>query len=510
LLKRLTISGCALAATLALAAPAFANTPTKTSATGTTANEWVATTGSDTNADATVNTCRIKKNPCLTIQHAIDVAPATGTINVAAGSYPEQLVINNQNLTIVGSASAKAPTVIDPDAGTLTSSNNDPLATGDPTSTIVLFEGTTSGGLTNVTVDGGNGTLNATNCTDDYLGVFLDGATATLKSSTVTGIDLPPNLFGCQQGFSIYAADANNASQTVTMSKVNVSNYDKDGILCDGAGLTCTISGSTVTGDGPNGDIGQNGIELDFMNSANVTTTKVSQNTYTNPNFPSTGATGASGILAFDDDAVSLTSNTLKSNDDAIFGENDNGIGSGVWTITGNTVSASTNVTASGANPVPDNDGVGDGLDLFGVDNATVTGNTIGTGAGAGMSLFGVTNSTFGGSVKGQANTISKNTYDGIVIGEFNGPSTANTFTGNVIASNNRDGIEVLAADNNGEQATGNLFTANKLQKNVRFDAEDLSTGNGTGGTANTWGGQLCAPKLDSNPAELCSAPPAP
>lgn len=381
---------------------------------------------------------------------------------------------------------------------------------GDPTSSIVLFHGTTSGGLTNITVDGGNGTLKTPDaCLDDYVGVFLDSSTAALKNSTVTNIVLPPDFFGCQQGFAIYATNGSDTPHTVTIAAVKVSNYDKDGILCFGAGTSCAVSGSTVTGDGPIGTTAQNGIEMDSLDSASVTTTKVTGNTYTNPGFPGVSATSASAIIAFDDTLASFTKNSLTSNDDGIFADNDSHPASGVWAITGNTVNTATNVTASGASPVPNDDGVGDGIDLFAANKATVTGNTINAGAGAGMSLFGVTNSMIGGAAKGEANTITKNGYDGIVIGEFNGPSTGNMIVHNSISANRRDGIEVLAADDNGEQATGNTFTSNTLSKNIRFDAEDLSVGDKTGDTANTWGGQVCAPKLDSSPVELCSAPPA-
>jgi hypothetical protein len=110
LLKRLTISGCALGATLGLAAPAFAQTHVKTAAAApAAAKEWVATSGSNPNTDESDNTCRLQKNPCATIQHAIDEAPTTATVNVAAGSYPEQLLIDDKNLTLVGSTKATAP-----------------------------------------------------------------------------------------------------------------------------------------------------------------------------------------------------------------------------------------------------------------------------------------------------------------------------------------------------------------------------------------------------------------
>src|SRR2546427_8724373 len=48
------------------------------------ADRYVATTGSDLS-----NNCMSLITPCMTIQHAIDVASPNDTIHVAAGAYPE-------------------------------------------------------------------------------------------------------------------------------------------------------------------------------------------------------------------------------------------------------------------------------------------------------------------------------------------------------------------------------------------------------------------------------------
>ncbi len=65
---------------------------------------YVSSTGSDT------TTCRLSTNPCATIAYAVTQANPGSTIDVAAGNYPQQLVIN-KNLTIVGKGGTVA---IDP------------------------------------------------------------------------------------------------------------------------------------------------------------------------------------------------------------------------------------------------------------------------------------------------------------------------------------------------------------------------------------------------------------
>ena len=59
--------------------------------------------------------------------------------------------------------------------------------------------------------------------------------------------------------------------------------------------------------------------------------------------------------------------------------------------------------------------------------------------------------------------------------------SSSNRLIGNVADNNTNFGI-ILEAN-----STGNTVTENTALGNVVFDAEDLSTGTGTAGTANLW-----------------------
>lgn len=192
----------------------------------------------------------------------------------------------------------------------------------------------------------------------------------------------------------------------------------------------------------------------------------------------------------------------------------------GTWSFTGNTIEDATNNTgtASGSVPVPVDEGVGDGLDLDGASGVTVQGNTITGNADWGLALFGTSYSTIGGTTKAQANTITKNAADGIYVGldAYNpstgtgiayatSPSVYNTISGNTSSNNSQDGIFADGADMNGnQQDADNQFNANVLQTNLRYDAEDLSSGSGTAGTNNSWTGNICKPVTDSAPTGLC------
>src|SRR5439155_16318593 len=60
------------------------------------ADRYVATTGSDF-----MNNCTNSLMPCMTIQHAINVALPNDTVHVAMGAYPENVTIN-KSLTLNG------------------------------------------------------------------------------------------------------------------------------------------------------------------------------------------------------------------------------------------------------------------------------------------------------------------------------------------------------------------------------------------------------------------------
>ncbi|MFF2195763.1 hypothetical protein [Streptomyces sp. NPDC058157] len=97
-------------------------------------------------------------------------------------------------------------------------------------------------------------------------------------------------------------------------------------------------------------------------------------------------------------------------------------------------------------------------------------------------------------------NTIRSSTRDGISAGPNS--LARSEISGNSVTGSGRDGA--LIEDTGGN--AGNLVTRNTLRDSVRYDCDDLTTGTGTAGTANTWTANAAA---TSNPAALCPAKPA-
>jgi parallel beta-helix repeat protein len=424
-----------------------------------------ASTGSDSNP------CT-KALPCATIGHALSQAASGATIKVAAGNYPEQLVIN-KNVSITGVVNQ---TIIDPSML--------PVADSDTDSSQLQYAivDATSGAtvnLTNLTIDGQAAQNQFTSCLDDFVGVYYHDASGTMTGDTVTNIELPPFLFGCQQGLGVYVASDAGHSSSVGMNYDSVTNYDKNGITCDDPGTDCSITGSAVTGIGPTGLIAQNGIQFYDADGGSVMGSTVSGDSYTG------GFVTAAGLLVISTGTLNISGNTVSNSDVNIYlGTDGTGPAAGVWSVTSNTVTGATDKVPGGSA------GFGDGIQLDSTSNpVTIKGNTVTGGAENGISVFSATGATL------SKNKTNSNTGDGIYIGgpgSFVGtPSTGNTISTNTVQKNGQDGI---LADSN---SASNQFSANVLKSNTIYDIDDMGTGN-------TWTGNTCTPPGDSNPGGLC------
>jgi nitrous oxidase accessory protein NosD len=130
---------------------------------------YVATTGSDTTGDGTSG------NPWATIQHAVNTVAADDTINVAAGTYNENVVID-KTLTLMASSS---PVI---DAG------------GTPTTPNVIGIAIAAN---NVTVDGFTVTnARGSNSGGIYIGGTFVGETRNLRGVTVKYCTVHDSNFG--------------------------------------------------------------------------------------------------------------------------------------------------------------------------------------------------------------------------------------------------------------------------------------------------------------------------
>jgi parallel beta-helix repeat protein len=275
------------------------------------------------------------------IQTAINGASSGDIICIGPGTWPEQLTISTPDLTLRGAGNGSLGTILEPSTFTLNTYDYDSGAgpTGTPSAAIILVEGTSgtpSTGTTGVAIDdlqvnGANAASSPTftGCNDGLDGIVFQASSGSVNATTVTGIELPSGLFGCQQGLAIYVYDGMfnfptpNAPDSVAISNSTVTAYDKNGVTCDDQGETCGITSNTITGIGSTSAIAQNGVQVAYGAKAVVSQNSVSGNAYAptrNVNyFSSEEGNAAAGILGFDaGNVLSIEKNTLSGNTQGI------------------------------------------------------------------------------------------------------------------------------------------------------------------------------------------------
>ena len=169
----------------------------------------------------------------------------------------------------------------------------------------------------------------------NYYGVVVNAAAVNVTNSSIHDIGETP-LNGAQHGVGVFYTTLNpdatstGTAATGTVSGNIVTKYQKGGIVVNGPGAAVTISGNTVTGEGPVAYIAQNGIQVGRGATGTITGNTVTGNAYTGANNAS-----STGILVFGGGVygpittgVSITNNTLTNNDMGVYVYNADASGS--------------------------------------------------------------------------------------------------------------------------------------------------------------------------------------
>jgi len=278
----------------------------------------------------------------------------------------------------------------------------------------------------------------------DY-GVLVNSGSAQITENWITGIRDNPRS-GVQSGVGVGVL-----SGSADIQKNLIDDYQKGGIVIDGAASSASISQNVVTGAGLTPLLAQNGIQISAGATAVVKQNVVSNNLYQSPD-PNNPVAAVGIYLLSAGAGSSVSQNDVFRNDENIVLEATNGA-----VVQQNDVSRATYegiaLFGSSTNRISQNDVEksvnGPGIGLFdGSNNNTVEQNTSNQNGLDGISVYGSDNNTI------RQNKANDNTYDGIFL---------NTDT------------------------AGNHISQNSMFGNGSYDAEDLSHGPGTAGTANFW-----------------------
>jgi hypothetical protein len=499
----------------------FAAIAAPTSAGASTNKWWVASTGTDTG-----NACTTKSAPCKTITYALAEQAAShvgGTITVKAGTYTQQLNITaaNDGVTIKG---VGPTTVLQPPASGMTA-DTDTDSSQPQYAVVDVAPGVTGFNLKNLSVNGTNGVASldgdSQGCAQDYVGIYYHASSGAVSGVSVSGIDMPQDLFGCQGGQGIYVNSTPTDPATVSVTGVSMlspstsvtttadlpaGSYTNDQlavtklpagftsgpVVVDGFNLSATkdtkkvlfISGNT-NGDAPKGSsvrlsgmftpaYDKNGITCDDVNTSC---------TIANSTLQGEGPTNSiaqNGIQAFGAETATITGNTVSGDSYAGGGEGNSASGililnAGTVTATGNHVSNSDENIYAGEIPAF---GLVATPGTWTIDTNVVSGATsVGASAGQGGYGEGIQLDSTTNTVVLSGNTITTSAQSNLLltgvtgagIGDVGAGDSGNTIThsqSGIVVGGPGSACETQPSCNPGDPgygSTGNDFESNTL-----------------------------------------------
>ncbi|MEZ4388836.1 MAG: FlgD immunoglobulin-like domain containing protein [Candidatus Krumholzibacteriia bacterium] len=333
----------------------------------------------------------------LTIQAAVDAAPAGGVVNVAAGTYQEQVIID-KSLSLLGagatSTTVEAPDPIDRAPYQITTWTSS-IKTVDPVIGAVAA-GTVH--IADLTVDGRD------TGPDNFYGIHFFDTSGSITDCTVAGIHYPAGP-GAQNVVSIVATQGVAPGElAIEISDNTVPSFQKGGIAIKGPDQTFVVNGNNIASN-LNPDIAGNGIQLSYGATGSTAGNTVTGVGYTGDDWAGTG------ILLFECGDVTMNADTVTGSQ--------SGVNYSDWRWVY-------------AHPVPVNLVLNDlvltdnewslGAQLSGEEsdlNLTINGGTIDNSGGDAIDVFGTgpNGSYYSGWNNGNANvSITGTAVDGVVL----------------------------------------------------------------------------------------------
>lgn len=269
------------------------------------------------NASAAPNGFGSTAAPYQSVQTGVNNALPGGTVQVAAGSYTEQVEVSGKNLTIQG-AGRSSTTIVSP-AALATK-----FTTAYPYKPVLFATGAASIDVRDLTVDG-DGQGNANN---RFTGIAYWNAGGRILDCDVVRIRDTP-FSGVQHGVAILANNNTGGPYALEVGNCSTTDWQKGGIALSGTGLTINVHDCTVPGAGPTAVTAQNGIQT-YLSSGVISNCTVTGSYYTGPSVV------ACGVLMFGPSTVAVSNCTLSGNQYSVYSQDASG------SVAGTSITATT------------------------------------------------------------------------------------------------------------------------------------------------------------------------
>jgi len=371
-----------------------------------------------------------------TISAALFASASGDEIDICPGLYPEQLVIT-QPVTLRGlSTSGSQRVLLQP--ATITNVQPPLYAQQNvaPFQAAISVIGTGNVTIENLAINASGNT--ATGCTVTVAAIHFSNASGTVANNAIFGAQLssplscttlfPGNGFGVQ----VDSAAGQTGPFSVSITGNSIHDFNRNGVLVSGSGITTEVSGNTISGVGPSTGYNQFGVFI-----ANGAVAYVSHNMITEGNCGTLSVTACvplrsegvvfraagpasvvdSNFIASAQSGIFLNganqaqiSNNIIMNIDALDGIDIQGSASGYFTnsvILGNTISH--------VFPISSTAGEGlQGMGSCGINEAQ------GTGVAQNLILNNTVNDAYCGVAFVTADQASANTFSNTLYGTVN------------------------------------------------------------------------------------------
>jgi len=208
-----------------------------------------------------------------TIAGALKVAQPGDEVDICPAVYPEQLVIT-QPVTLHGTgANGFQRVLIQPAA--MTNAGNLPFQA------VISVVNTNDVSIDGLAIDASQNTVSG--CTVPLSGIHFYNSSGSVSNSTISGAQLisPKScatLFpGNGAGIQVDTAAGQTGPFSVSISNNSIHDFNRNGVLVNGAGITAQVRGNAISGVGPSTGYFQFGVFIANGAVANITKNTISQ-----------------------------------------------------------------------------------------------------------------------------------------------------------------------------------------------------------------------------------------